>query len=117
MSKSKGIPTIGFMWTHGGFTRCHGLNVSVTGGITMAVGTAAATVAVLGVVWLPENIFWRCVAISGCASLICIALFLASILSLTFYYGAIKLNLTNESAGTTEPVSTGDVATRAASKK
>jgi len=67
------------------------------------VGSAAATFVTLGIVFLPDHLFWRCVAVSVCASLICIAMTLGSIFALTFYAGAKKLGFTEETKKTAEP--------------
>lgn len=87
------IPRRGLLWRTWGFTRLHIWGLNVVGGIIIGVGTGAATFATLGVLELPETLFWRFVAIAACASLICIALALGSIFGLLFYSGSAKLGL------------------------
>jgi hypothetical protein len=102
MKQKTGIPMRGLLWKTCGFTRIHIWGVNIVGGIVIAVGSAAATVATMGIVFLPDHFFWRCVAVSVCASLICIAMALASIFTLTFYAGANNLRLTEDTKETAE---------------
>lgn len=90
------IPTYGYLWQTGGFTRLHSLSVCIVGGFIIAVGTAAATIATMGINLLPDRMFWRCIAVSSCATLICIAMALVSIFALIFYAGAKHFKLTED---------------------
>jgi hypothetical protein len=87
------IPKRGFMWRTWGFTRLHIWGLNVVGGIIIGVGAGAATLATLGVLELPDNLFWRLAAIAACASLLCIAMALGSIFGLLFYSGSARLGL------------------------
>ena len=83
----------GLMWHTWGFTRLHIWGLNIVGGIIIGVGAGAATLATLGVLELPDKLFWRFAAIAACASLICIAMALGSIFGLLFYSGSAKLGL------------------------
>jgi len=100
----KRIKKRGYMWRCYGFTKTHIWGVNITSGLCAGLGSATLTAALILVGKLPAEVFYKLISISACAVLGCIAVTLGSILSLSFYSGAHKLDLLEKNTETEQDI-------------